>query len=219
MNNYSENNINSGRRPLTIRKAHVAQKMASWLSRQNITPNQISVASTVFSLFAGVGLFFSSAFSAEKSWVWLVLAALFIQCRLLCNLFDGMVAIEGGKKTKSGELFNDMPDRISDAIIFVSAGYAASVSALGWSAALLAVMTAYVRTLNVSLGAPNDFKGPMAKQHRMAVMTIASGLAAFEMIFRENHYILIFALIIINIGCMLTIYRRTFSAYHYLEAR
>ena len=60
-----------------------------------------------------------------------------IQCRLLCNLFDGMVAVEGGKKTNSGELFNDIPDRIADPLILVSAGYAVHMVAygaeLGWS--------------------------------------------------------------------------------------
>jgi len=41
----------------------------------------------------------------------------------VCNLLDGMVAIEGGLKTPAGELFNDVPDRISDPLILVGAGY------------------------------------------------------------------------------------------------
>ena len=36
-----------------------------------------------------------------QPWLFLTAAAL-IQIRLLCNLFDGMVAIEGGFKTKIG---------------------------------------------------------------------------------------------------------------------
>ena len=47
----------------------------------------------------------------------LIAAAGFIQLRRLCNLFDGMVAVEGGFKTKSGELYNDLPDRFSGALI------------------------------------------------------------------------------------------------------
>jgi hypothetical protein len=30
-----------------------------------------------------------------------------MQLRLLCNLLDGMVAIEGGMKGKAGDLFNE----------------------------------------------------------------------------------------------------------------
>ena len=75
-----------------------------------------------------------------------VLAAVFIQCRLLCNLFDGMVAVEGGKGTPSGELFNDIPDRIADPLILIAAGYATTVvpwaAPLGWAAGLGAVFGA-----------------------------------------------------------------------------
>jgi len=53
----------------------------------------------------------------------LLLAVAGIQGRLLCNMLDGMVAIEGGRQTKSGEIFNDLPDRVADAVIFVCAGY------------------------------------------------------------------------------------------------
>ncbi|WP_419671255.1 hypothetical protein [Aliarcobacter butzleri] len=34
-----------------------------------------------------------------------------------------MVALEGGKSTKSGELFNDIPDRVSDSLLFIALGY------------------------------------------------------------------------------------------------
>ena len=53
----------------------------------------------------------------------MILAVCGMQLRLLCNLFDGMVAIEGGFKTKAGEIFNELPDRFSDAFIFIGAAY------------------------------------------------------------------------------------------------
>jgi hypothetical protein len=42
---------------------------------------------------------------------------------------------------------------------------------LGWAAALVAVFVAYVRALGASVGAGQLFLGPMAKPHRMALMT------------------------------------------------
>lgn len=106
-----------------------------------------------------------------------LLAAICIQGRLLCNLMDGMVAIEGGRASRLGEIFNDLPDRVSDALILIAAGYAVSWPAcareLGWIASFVAVLTAYIRILGGACGLPQDFGGPMAKPQRMAAMTVA----------------------------------------------
>ena len=109
------------------------------------------------------------------------MAAVAIQLRLLCNLVDGMLAVEEGFSTKTGDIYNDLPDRISDVLILVGAGYSRGSrmrSTLGWLAAVLAVLTAYVRVLGGSLGVTQHFIGPMAKQHRMFALTIATLLSA-----------------------------------------
>ena len=103
--------------------------------------------------------------------LWL-LAALGIQGRLLANLLDGMVAVEGGKASPVGELYNEVPDRISDVVIFIGAGLAMGGTLnLGLSAALVACFVAYIRAIGASVGAGQIFVGPMAKQHRMALIT------------------------------------------------
>jgi phosphatidylglycerophosphate synthase len=107
-------------------------------------------------------------------------AVLAIQLRLLCNLLDGMVAVEHGRGGPSGPIWNELPDRISDSMLLVGAGYAAAAGGLGWAsgvgwiAALLAVLTAYVRELGRGLGQPPDFTGPGAKPQRMAVLSVAA---------------------------------------------
>ncbi len=212
--------VEEARRPLTTRDHQLAKKIAQWLSKRSITPNQISLASILFAGLSGLSLLL---FDQQQSSNWLlpILAAVFIQCRLLCNLFDGMVAVEGGKGTRSGELFNDIPDRIADALILIAAGYAITVvgwgDLIGWTAALLAVLTAYVRTLAVSIGAPVNFQGPMAKQHRMAVLTIACLVTAAESFLWQSGYGLMIGLIVIIVGCIITLIRRIRSAYQYLE--
>jgi len=40
----------------------------------------------------------------------------------LCNLLDGMVAIEHGKQSQLGVLYNELPDRVSDSVLFVALG-------------------------------------------------------------------------------------------------
>lgn len=209
------------RRPLEVRNANLAKRFAAWLSQKNVTPNQISLLSVVFAALAAGCLLMLPVVSGPWNWALPVMAAALIQCRLLCNLFDGMVAVEGGKGTRSGELFNDIPDRIADPLILVAAGYAITVvpwaSAIGWAAGLLAVMTAYVRTLSASIGAPVDFRGPMAKQHRMAAMTVGCLLTAIEAFVGGQSWVLLLTLIIIVTGTLFTVGRRTRAAYVALE--
>lgn len=212
----------SNRRPLKVRGAGFAKSFAKRLCRSNVTPNQISILSVVFAALAGAALYATPRYDFAAPYLLPILAAVFIQCRLLCNLFDGMVAVEGGKGTKSGELFNDIPDRFADPIIIVAVGFAAAeptwVLHLGWLGGLLSIMTAYIRTLSASMGAPTDFQGPMAKQHRMAVVTVACVLWAAERSLCQSNYSLVAALTMIVLGCLYTIYRRISTAYRYLES-
>jgi phosphatidylglycerophosphate synthase len=133
-----------------------------------------------------------------------------------------MVAIEGGFKTKSGEIFNELPDRFADAFIFIGAGYsdvgAPLMPWVGWAAAVLAVLTAYVRALGASAGASQQFCGPMAKQHRMAVMTLACLASAILGWVNVAFPLIASALGIIAVGCLITVFRRTRRSIRELEA-
>jgi phosphatidylglycerophosphate synthase len=158
------------RRQVTSRSNAAIRGLAAALSRTAITPNQISVFSVVASLLVPVGLYFLNGWAAVS------LAIAGIQLRLLANVVDGLVAVEGGKSSPAGALYNEFPDRIADSVILVSLGYFAQVPELGWLAALLATGTAYIRVFGGALGQAQDFRGPMAKQHRMAFAT--AGLLA-----------------------------------------
>ncbi len=205
------------RRELKVRSAKWVEKVTAYLVKTNITPNQISIMSLVFSGLAGLSFY---AFSVTHWIILLAFGAIFIQLRLQCNLFDGLVAVEGGKGTKSGELFNDIPDRFADVFILLGAGFALNSGYgvhLGWIAGLLAVITAYIRTLGGSLGAPISFMGPMAKQHRMAILTIAALLSMFEFSVYHTQYLLLITLWVIILGSLFTCYRRAKTIYHFLE--
>ena len=205
----------TNRRPIQARGSSIAVKIASVLTRAQIKPNMISVFSVVFAVMAGV-CFAATAFvpTAFIVAVLFVLGALFVLLRLLCNLFDGMVAIEGGFQTKSGEVFNELPDRTSDAVILIGFGYAAGAIPfaieLGYIAAILAIITAYVRALGAATGVGQNFTGPMAKAHRMAVVIVASILSAIAVFWWTCYvWIVAIALGVIVLGTLVTIVRRT----------
>jgi len=206
------------RRPLKSRGTGWAGWAARALGRSGITPNQISLASVAC---AAVSAACFILFLQQGGWWWLLPAALFIQLRLLCNLLDGMVAVEGGRQTPTGELYNEIPDRAADVLILVAAGYVTGLPgwgpALGWAAGALAVMTAYLRAFGSSLGAEADFRGPMAKPHRMALVTAACLLGAAEDALWGTRNVLTAALILVCLGALVTCVRRTAAIARHLE--
>jgi len=201
------------RRVLATRNAGWAIGLAHWLARHGVRPNAVSVAGVLFAVVAGGSLALSANVDDAARAVWLVVAAASIQLRLLCNLLDGMIAVEGGLKTKTGDIYNDLPDRLADVVILMGAGYAIRSLAygvtLGWAAAVMAVFTAYVRLLAGSLGVTQHFIGPMAKQHRMFTLTLATLLAAVEAIVGAPPRAIGIGLVVIVAGSIATVFRRT----------
>jgi phosphatidylglycerophosphate synthase len=205
---------------LKSRNSAWAQSAARRLSAAGITPNSISMFSIVFAAIAHVLYLMAPDFAApwEQSLAWMGAAAC-IQLRLICNLLDGMVAVECGKASVTGPIFNEAPDRLADVLFFVGAGYSSAVAPgviklfgilpLGWSCAVLAIGTAYLRVLQGTLTGRQSFTGPMAKQHRMAVLTAGTVIAAVEIWFRRGEmWGLKAALIVIFLGAILTCWRR-----------
>lgn len=135
-----------------------------------------------------------------------------------------MIAIEGGLKSKTGEIYNELPDRFADLLIIGGAGYGAGAvdwqPELAWIAAGLAVTTAYVRALGVAAGASQKFGGPMAKPHRMALLTAAAVIQAGATLFIDTAApVMYWALILMAAGCVVTIVRRGRSIVAELEAK
>ena len=144
------------------------------MAATGVSANAISIFGMLAAIGAGVALGLTRCDCAPDRALWLVAAAL-VMARLLANMFDGMVALESGTESSVGELFNEVPDRISDAAVLIGAGYAAGGSLeLGCAAAVVALLVAYVRAASRVAGAPSDFGGPMAKQHRMFAVVLAA---------------------------------------------
>jgi phosphatidylglycerophosphate synthase len=163
-----------------------------------------------FGSIVGCALLLSSVLVGLNRYIAYILFAGCVQCRLLCNLFAGMVAVEGGKRSPNGDLYNDMPDRFADAFFIVPVGYVVGGIGveLAWLAALNAVMTAYFRWIGAYKTHNHYFNGQMAKQHRMAVLTFASLAAAVAIPFGYAQTVYLVALVVINIGLVATLINR-----------
>jgi phosphatidylglycerophosphate synthase len=201
------------RRPIATRNRKWAQSATTWLAAQNVSPNTISIAGMCACIAAGLALGLTSVEYNRVLWL---IAAIGAQLRLTANMLDGMVALASGRDSKVGELYNEVPDRVSDAAVFIGAGYACGGNvALGYVATILAIFTAYVRAAGKIAGAPNEFCGPMAKQHRMLVITVACVYSAVvPQSWQIFHFanldigVMALALSLIIAGCLATVIRR-----------
>jgi phosphatidylglycerophosphate synthase len=202
------------RRPLKSRSTGWATGLAAALGRARVRPNHISALSIAFAA-VGASLFLMAGQSEGVGrGVCFVLAGVCVQLRLACNLLDGMVAVEHGMGSPTGPIWNELPDRIADALFLTAAGYSIAPSLpagewLGWLATACALLTAYVRELGRGLGQPADFSGPMAKPHRMFVLTVTCLLTAFEPLWGGTGQLVLAGLAVIALGSLVTVWRRT----------
>jgi phosphatidylglycerophosphate synthase len=144
--------------------------------RQKIHPDAISYLSVLAAL-AAASCFWNSG---RTRWL-LIIGPLFCYLRLWLNMLDGMVAVAAGKASRRGEILNDLPDRVSDIIIFVGVAHSGLMNALiGYWAAIFAVLTAYVGLFGQALGVQREFGGIMSKPWRMVAIHIGAWLAFFD---------------------------------------
>ena len=183
--------------------------LAAW----GMSPNAISLVSILFAIGGALAILF------VPTSLGYVAGAIAVQLRLICNLLDGLVAVEGGRGTSSGPLFNEIPDRVADSVLLVALGYAAGEPWIGWLAALVAAVTAYIRTLGGALGQEQDFRGPLSKSQRMFVMTVALLAAAVELPLVGTRHALLAGGVLIVVGSVVTCINRTVALARRLRAR
>ena len=191
------------RRPIRSRDTGWARRAAAVIARAGISPDAVSAGAVVFAVIG------CAAFVAAGTAHGLA---------LICNLLDGMVAVEHGRGGPAGPIWNELPDRLADALFLAGAGYGAAIAGIawakdaGWAVSALAVLTAYVRELGRGLGQPADFRGPGAKPQRMALLTVFALVSALaEPALCRPGAIVAVGLIFIGILAAITVARRTFK--------
>jgi phosphatidylglycerophosphate synthase len=176
-----------------------------------VHPDAISYASVVAAALAA-GCFLLSG----RQQMLLLIAPVLCLIRLWFNMLDGMVALASGKASPRGEIVNELPDRVSDVLIFVGVAHGGWVNPfLAYWAAILAVMTAYVGTLGQAVTGHRRFEGWMSKQWRMVALGVgawalwgtiaATGGSTPEPTDRARPPVLNWTLWVIVAGCVQTV--------------
>ncbi len=183
------------------------------MANTGFTANGVSVLGIGIAIIGAVAAAWSCRLQSHPlvSASLLVAGAICVQLRLVCNMIDGMIAMENGLKTKLGDLFNEFPDRIEDPVLLLGAGYASGSDlgvTLAWTAALFSVATAYVRQLGAALGCGQDFCGPLAKPQRMFFLTLTLLISAAMVATGGSRLALVYGLGFIATGTGVTVVRR-----------
>jgi phosphatidylglycerophosphate synthase len=138
--------------------------------RLGIPPDAISYLSIVAALAAAL-CFWKSG---RNTWL-LIIAPVFCYLRLWFNMLDGMVAVAAEKASARGEIVNDLPDRISDVIIFAGVAQSDLMNPLiGYWTAILSLLTAYVGLFGQAIGGRREFSGIMSKPWRMVALSLGA---------------------------------------------
>jgi len=165
----------TSRRPIAESFRKTARGVVAWCVRHNVHPDSISYFSVVAAALA------AACFWQSGRHPWLLwLGPAFCYLRLWCNMLDGMVALAAGKASWRGEILNDLPDRVSDVMIFVGVAHSGWCSPFaGYWAAIAAVFTAYVGMFGQAVGVQREFRGMMAKPWRMVVLHVGAWVQFF----------------------------------------
>ena len=161
------------RRPIAMAFRRTAEGATRLCLRWRIHPDAISYSSILAALGAAI-CFWKSG---ETPWL-LIVAPLFCYLRLWLNMLDGMVALAASKASPRGEILNDLPDRVSDIVIFAGVAHSGLMNPfIGYWAAIFAVLTAYVGLFGQAVGVQREFGGMMSKPWRMVALHLGAWLA------------------------------------------
>jgi phosphatidylglycerophosphate synthase len=162
------------RRPIAGRFRATARSAVRFCVAHRIHADAISYLSIVTSAAAGACFWRA----ADSPWL-LVVAPALCYVRLWLNMLDGMVALAAREASPRGEILNDLPDRISDVLIFAGVAHSGLASPFSaYWAAILALLTAYVGTLGQAVGVQREFSGWMSKPWRMVLLHAGAWCAA-----------------------------------------
>jgi len=160
----------TSRRPIADSFRRTAQGATRGCVRLGVHPDTISYLSIVAAVFAAVCFWKSGTHP-----LLLLFAPGFCYLRLWFNMLDGMVALASGKASWRGEILNDLPDRVSDVLIFAGVAHSGWMNPIfGYWAAIFALLTAYVGMFGQAVGVHREFSGLMSKPWRMVVLQIGA---------------------------------------------
>jgi archaetidylinositol phosphate synthase len=133
---------------------------------QHINPNTLSWAAFLCAIFAGVNFWIGTIWT-------LFFAFIFLFLNGLLDALDGMVAKMTGKASIRGDFLDHVLDRYAD--IFIVGGIMLSPTfngVLAFLAIIGVLMTSYLGTQSMAVGAGRDYGGILGRADRLVILMV-----------------------------------------------
>jgi phosphatidylglycerophosphate synthase len=149
------------------------------------TPNKISIVGFVLSLAAAVAY---AVVGSERSWLFLVLAVVFMLASGFCDTMDGIVARKFNQSSVFGAFFDSVLDRYADVAIYAGIIISCLCNPVEgllyhpvWGLAALAgsVLVSYTRARAEGIGVKMESVGFAERAERMLILGVFTIIAVF----------------------------------------
>ncbi len=154
------------RRLRRVEDALVARRV----SADALTYAAVGVAATTGAVIAAGALL-------DRPIVWLAVGPL-VLVRLALNALDGSVARRTGSARPFGQALNEVCDRVADACVIAPIALVAP-PALALGALVAAFAASFTGVIALGVTGTRDYRGPMGKADRMAVVAVGGVLAVW----------------------------------------
>jgi phosphatidylglycerophosphate synthase len=164
-------------KPKTRRRWQFLRRFTLLLMRLGVTSEMVAVIGMILGILAGVA-FMATGETSHPRMAWSI-GLLLCLLRALAIRLDAMLQPTSTRQSREDEFYNELPERVSDAVTLLGFGFASHSSPwLGLAAALAAIFSAYIRSLaSARLGGrrPTGLV-LMTRSQRLILLSLASVL-------------------------------------------
>lgn len=195
------------------RRWPILRRLALLLMRFGVTSEMAAITGMVLGILAGFS-FMATGEATRPDIAWTAGAALCL-LRVLTIQLDEMLQPTSLRQSRDDEFYNELPERVSDAVTLLGFGFAVGSSPwLGLAAALAAIFSAYIRTLVSARAGWRRQTGfiPMRRTQRLLLLASSSLLivAGLQERFPDLRLPWL-TLWLIVVGCLAAVCLRWFS--------
>jgi phosphatidylglycerophosphate synthase len=164
-------------KPTIRRRWQFLRRLTLLLMRIGLTSEMVAVIGMILGILAGIAFMATGEINHPRL-AWGLGIGLCL-LRATAIRLDGMLQPTSTRQSREDEFYNELPERVSDAVTLLGFGFASDSSPwLGLAAALSAIFSAYIRSLaSARLGGKRPTGAVlMTRSHRLILLSFASAL-------------------------------------------
>lgn len=172
------------------------------LHRMGATPNHLTVLALLASIGVGASIFF-----VPNVWAWAVVPG-FLFLRMALNALDGLMARTYSQQSNIGEIWNEMGDVISDAVLYYPLLWTMGLGQYPhWLVLFMVTMglNEMAGIMGKVIGGERRYDGPMGKSDRALVFGLLCLLVLFFPVVLNYVF---YVVLVITAGMWFGTYRR-----------